>query len=231
MLTARKLSFGAFLVGLIGYGGSAFAATTYPGPFFGDDVTYSEVGESSGPGDPEPLYGMPEIDPPNTLDFDPGPNQFAASSDGQTNVDGNLTLNITGKNGSQITQVTVRELGDFSIGGLGTDSALVAANLTVFLFDEDGNDIGSGGDTFSATQASTGSQSGSWSNSVTFDVSQFDVSFVEVVLDNTLLAVATDSGSALIRKKDFDVIAVPEPASVGLLLTGLGLITYRRRRA
>ena len=211
---------------------SASAVVTYPGPFAGVDVTYTDVEESSADpaNDPEPLYGAPAILPANILDFDPSANAFAASSPAPDTTDGTLRFMIASNTAAPISTLVVRESGDFAFTGATSNGELVAATLLVHILDATTEAVLLQQQaTFSEAYDQTPSEAGNWSNEVSIDLSALGRTEYKVLINNLLQATGTGPATAFIRKKDFQ-IDVPEPASALLALSG-GLMLLRRRQS
>lgn len=214
--------------------GPAQAAIDTTDPFEGLTVTYTDVDDS--PDDPEltsDLYGTIELLGGDLLDFDPVEAPFTASSPPASTTDGALSFLVTSNDGSPIPALIVTESGDYSFLGLTPDSAVVSATLFVDILDADtemsifGTD-GPRSSTFSALNEDVPVDNGFWTNEVVIDLSGFDLTEFEVIINNTLQAAGPPSTAASIRKKNFQV-DVPEPGTLALLLGGAALLTLRRK--
>ncbi|MEM1026591.1 MAG: hypothetical protein AAGJ38_00745 [Planctomycetota bacterium] len=212
-----------------GITGSAVADVTYPGPFVGTTVTYTDIIEASADPaeDPEPLYGAPTGIAGDLLDFDPT-DDFVADAPPTDTTDGSLSFTMTA-NGGLLNELVVSESGTYSFVGPDNDE-LVAATLLVQVLDTQTNAVLTSQQVvFSEQYDSAPSELGTWSQSVSIDLAPFAVSSVDVVVNNILQTTGTGPGSAVITKQDFKV-NTPEPAAAALL-AGLGMAMLRRRSA
>jgi len=218
------------------------ASITYP-DLTGSTVTYENITESSAT-DPVPLYGQPSISG-DTLVFSPEV-EFAASAPkviGNTAVnadvtDGRLKFTVRANQGLFINTITLSEFGDYVASGL--SDTQVTASGAIFAsffngtqqvsvaFDGYDPDPDTGGDSpFFANS------SGVWLAEAFLNLSEYELTEVDIIINNTLTAVAPNSnGAAFIAKKGFnvEVTAIPEPASMALFGVGTLLIIARRRR-
>ncbi|MEM6392670.1 MAG: PEP-CTERM sorting domain-containing protein [Planctomycetota bacterium] len=229
----RTLCATGCVLGVAAYSFSASASVLYPGPFVGSTVTYSNVIESSGQGDPSPLFGEPVVVSGNQLSFDPEQFAFSVDAPPADTTDGALSFVITSNSSDPIPGIVVSESGDYSLFGFPTGTEGVASILSVTVTDlsNPSNEI----QAFSAfieVFDDPPFEGVFWENEVVIDLSSFGTTEVEVVLNNTLQAVG-DLGvpvTTFIRKKDFDVDIIPEPSSAILIAVGAGLMAARRRR-
>lgn len=207
-------------------------------------VMYLDVTESSFT-DTVPLYGEPSING-NLLDFDPlAFGAFKASAGPNDITDGQLNFGfMTDIQDGGLTGISFSESGDYSLAGAGTTISSVSAGLAVRVTITEINGLTLGTPIVVAD-----------STSVTFDLVtnpgiselwdlSLDIDFTgvlgqdevvtkgEVVLNNTLIAIAEDNSVSFIAKKDFGItpeVVIPEPGSLALLGIG-GLLMARRRR-
>ncbi len=217
----------------------------------GVNVMYIDISESTE--EPVFLFGAPDISG-DTMDFDPTDFKAEVNSTTGTNnsdiVDGQLNFTIMRKGDFALTEVIIRERGDYALVGLGNAAATasVTANFGYSIIEVDGASVnpidGDGNLVFSPSNGSyalpmTGS---GWNGIATIDIAGHLAAAgingvatkVEFFLDNTLRVAAADGGTAFIAKKDAGVsITVPEPSSLAILLVGglLGLAQVRRWRA
>ncbi|MEM7577985.1 MAG: hypothetical protein AAF328_11000 [Planctomycetota bacterium] len=213
----------------LGFASNAAADVVYPGPFAGTTVTYTDVIEASGdPGeDPEPLYGAPTGVSGDVLDFDPTSN-FVADAPPTDTTDGSLSFTVTSNN-ALLTALVIAESGSYAFTGVDNDE-LVAATLQVQVLDTLTNaTLTSQQVVFSEQYDTAPSELGTWSQSVSIDLTPFSVASVDVVVNNILQTTGTGPGTATITKSDFK-INTPEPAAA-TLLAGLGAALLRRRSA
>ena len=210
----------------------------------GVSVDYLDITESNdGSG---PLFGAPAI-AGDTLDFDPI--GFAASSSGNSLVDGQLNFAVKSKSATPISKLVLDESGDFTLQGLGNASAQATVGTTVQVkvvevggvaqFIDGGQftmtftPVGSGGNGSFKLPGDAGTAV-PWKGHLDIDVSAIspNATKIEVVLDNALTALGADGGVARIAKKDFSglVINLPEPSAASLVLvlvTGCGMLRRR----
>lgn len=206
------------------------------------------------------LFGAPTING-DIIDFNPKNFQAEVETQSGENtseiVDGQLSFMIVAKPGQVIDNVQFNEAGDTTLIALGAAEAFssVSANFFVDVVEVDGQPLGeilnlddaltfgpSDGDFEIGVDGSPNFNT-AWSGSVQMDLQQalidndidfqFGATKVNITLDNTLVAAASDGGSAFIKKKDFDgvtiTVNVPEPGSVALVLLGVvGLVAARR---
>ena len=225
----------------------AYAITIPYGDFNGDTVMYLAVTEDTF-SEPNALFGQPAIQG-DVLDFDP--TTFFAeanSSTGSSNSDlvaGQLDFTIMSVNpNSPISNVVIREGGDYSLVGLGAAAMAdvsVSTPVQYTVTEVNGSPLGtpiSGMDDLVFTPGNSFSLppagSGSWDGLLNIDLSVVapGATKVEISLINTLTANAADGGSAFIAKKDFSgvTISIPEPNGIGLIMLAmLGMIGYGRK--
>ena len=211
---------------------------------------YLGVTESSGT-DAVPLFDTPALSA-DTLDF--APKTFVASAvDGSSDLtDGQLNFDMMALPGTAMTSLLITEGGDYTLFGTGTAATQIAAGLSVdiTILEVDGVALASPVSLFASSSitrdlANDGPVvSTSWSNGVLLDFAPalagnnigytLGVTKMQVVIDDTLVAISEDLSTALISKKDFTLEPattgnpIPEPASV--MLMGLGVFTVLNRR-
>lgn len=228
---------------------SILSAVDY-GDFSGTSVMYLDVTESNATDSPK--FGAPDIFG-NQLDF--RPTEFRAQTDGDT-VTEQSELSFTIMSNSPDTPIGLvmfDEAGDYTLSGLGAAQAeaSVTANVRMTVTEVGGQALDPVC-TDSAQMAFSPNANGTftlpsdqgtampWEGMLDYDVDALLASCgvtghatkVEVVVDNTLTAMASDGGAAFIAKKDFSglSVTVPEPSSVGLMFGALLSIGFVRRR-
>jgi hypothetical protein len=234
-------------------GTSAFAAPINYGNFSGTNVHFLNVTEDSNT-DPLPLFGAPTL-AGDSLAFNPvsfGAN--ASAGNGYTDItDGTLTATITAKPGKSINFITISESGDFTLAGQGFATVSVAATMFAqvvevngaainpitingtLLFTPTGDPTTAAGDYSLPTHAGVGVV---WSGSGTLDIDaalagrnvQGHATKVLFSMDNTLVAIGSETAVAFVKKKTNGVtIIVPEPATLSVL-AGAAVLGLKRRR-
>ena len=228
MTGTQKMLTAVAAVAAIGFAAAADAAP-WSNPS-GSTANFSYSGGLSDNG----LFGDPIVTDDG---FTFTPANFIATSVGGTPaaVSDRTKVVITANPGEEIDKIVLRELGDYSILGMGGiqvggalfvsyDGGPLAGIAAETEFDPDmpviNNDPNAG-------------LSGVFEGMAMIDVPE-GVSEVVVVFNNSLLAVSSESGASTVQKKtagagvEIDVI-VPEPTSLALL--GLaGPLLMRRRR-
>lgn len=228
-------------------GSMAQAAIIPYGNFFGADVNYLAVTESSGT-DAVPLFDTPAI-VTNSLDFDPKAFVSYASNGAADVTDGQLNFNIVAHAGKVITNVSISEGGDYTLVGTGTASTSDNAGVIAFVKITEINNIPLAANqiiTLPAVNAGFSDSlpgavvSSPWSLGLNVNVAgalgaNQEATRVQVVINDTLATTSEASTLAFIAKKDFIVntdttdSTIPEPAALGLLaVAGLAMLRQRR---
>ena len=163
------------------------------------------------------------------------PPDFDASQAGGPGVDfvsGSVAFDIWANTGYQITGVSLAESGDSFLFGQGVtvvDGTLTAgATMTSLAFPATGNVFtGPGG---------LGFDDPAWEGEAALDLSASPVTYLHVVLRDKLMAMApgvldvADINKALATLDVATMAAVPEPLSMLLVGTSVGLLVVLRRR-
>lgn len=233
-----------------------YAGTFLWGDINGTNVSFLDVTENNNEGTslfaPEPGIGGPAA-VGDTLHF--VPQGFGSQSQGNSAdlIDSMLSTTIMAMPGSGITDLSITELGDFSLGGLigGQASAEVGAaffwtvleinNSPVSLGTQATNlivDTGSGPNGGIYSRPSDDGTATIWSGVANIDLAGFldslaidgTVTKLQLTFDNTLQTAADDVSTAFIQKKAIDIsVNVVEvdptvvPEPTSMLLLGFGL--------
>jgi PEP-CTERM motif len=225
-------------------------------PVIPPGVTFINVTESSGT-DAVPLYGPPSYFTTG-VDFDP--TGFVATANGGAAdlTDGQLNFTLAGTvTPSQIVaidQINLFESGDYTLVGTGTAATQVigGASINVKVTEIDGIDVPDivlpqVNASVSFNLVANPGVLQPWSVGAFIDINtaltslfvdfEYGATEVEVVINDTLIAISQPASIAFIAKKDFSLdvdgilVVVPEPTSAGLLaLSVLGIVLQRRRR-
>jgi len=250
------------LVALVALGLSqttAIAGTFHWGDIAGDDVVFVDVTENNNLANsvfaPMPGTGGP-IGVGNSLHLDPQGFASQSANNSADVIDSTLSTTIMAAPGATIDDITITELGDYSLSGLagGQASAEVGAAFFWTVLEVDNVAVSL---PVQATNLILGSGSGPnggiysrplddgaaviWNGAASIDVTgylsgqQIDGSATKVRLtfDNTLLTAADDVSTAFIKKKSIDIdinTTVPEPTTALLMGLALAIATCAGRR-
>lgn len=221
----------------------------------GDSVIYQQVTESSATDDGTALFGAPSI-VGDALTFSPVNFGISSIGGGNDYMDGQLTTTLVARSGYAIEKIKFTERGDYTLLGTGTAAtrASVANTLILTILDLIGTPLSEPIEIPGISMVFTPSggtynliddpgQNVYWSGSTNFDVDAWlnangypgrQATMIDITLDNSLYVESEASSSAYIKKKRATGSAitieaiVPEPATLGLLLSG-GLLLRRRR--
>ncbi|PID40169.1 MAG: hypothetical protein CR984_04590 [Proteobacteria bacterium] len=234
---------GVFLLGSV-YQNDA-AAYDY-GAFEGDTVNYISVADTTETeGDPDGLFGGDALAPRivgNKLFFFPNYYISQVSGDGLDNTYGLLSIEVEAKEGSYITELNIRERGDYAFSGTGGADTNASAFASLFFtgFNDAGDDFVGDDDTRVDFYMGQDPDSGRWQLdvSVFFDPADQITSAV-IQFDNNLGTESESSSSSYIQKKVIGgpaiVVAVnetpvPVPGAVWLLISGLAACVWGKRK-
>ena len=210
---------------------SAFCGTASASPVpwtqpFGSTTYYDYSNGQSTNG----LFGNPLVLDGSFIFF---PNNFKASAqNGASDTESDaVSFNIAVKPGYSVTEISVAELGDYSI--LGTGTVQVGGTLTITNLNNAAVTNSSLVSTPSSPITTVGA--GSWSASTSQTNLPNGWTLFHVNLSNILDASAGPGSTATIEKKFVNgaiqvSIIVPEPTSIGLLISGSSALLLRRRR-
>jgi hypothetical protein len=245
------------IASLLFVGQAALATTAYP-DYFGPNVSFTGIQETSSFGDPEPLFGAPTGSLDQLLFF---PANFTANAIGAGGYDATgaqlqATITATALNAT-IDQLLIDEFGDRTLlgpGGTGGTGVFAAMSGFVTVLEVLGVPIapvvigfnagaGVNGSFSPAALGATGLYlpgsfgTGLWSGSVYVDIASIVPNATKVALsfDNDLYAFSElASNSAKIQKKVVDgpaivVTVIPEPGTFALLCGGLLALSLRGR--
>jgi hypothetical protein len=216
---------GFFFVSAIAASASASVAWSSPS---GTTPTYNYSNGESVLG----LFGDPLV-LANSFVFFPSDFKATASNGSSQTTTDSLSFDITCKPNQKVTAVTVNELGDYSI--LGSGSVKAEGTLIITDLITSANTLSPLISTPASPITTTTSAAGSWTATATAVNLPNGWTTFHVILTNILQASADAESSSVIQKKFTQAglevsIIVPEPASIGVLLTaGSGLLLRRRR--
>lgn len=235
------------------------AGTFHWGDFNGPNVMYLDVTENNNEATslfaPEPGMGGPILIG-DSLHLDPQ-NFASMSQNGEADlIDSTLSTVIMASPGNALQDISISELGDYSLGGLigSNASAQVGAAFfwTVLEVDHAAVNLatqatnlilGTGGGPNGGvyTRPSDDGTAVIWSGNASIDLDAYlaseqingSVTKVRLTFDNTLQTSAELGSTAFIKKKSIDIDVtpkVPEPATALLLGMAIVLTSTSRRR-
>jgi hypothetical protein len=233
--------------------GQAALATTMHPSYFGTNVSFTGIQETSTLGDPEPLFGAP-IGSSDQLTF--SPTTFSASASdafGSDQTGAQLQLDITATAvGATIDILLLDEIGSAELsgpagsGGTGVFASMsgfvtvlevlgVAVAPVVINFNAGGmlngsftpGDLGSGMFALPGYAGVT-----AWSGNVAIDIASIvpNATKVKLSFDNDIYAFTeADGNDATIQKNSVVITVVPEPGTLALVCGGLLALSLRVR--
>ncbi len=235
----RRASRCICLVGIILLTSSAASASLINhGDFLGanvGDADFLQVTEDTG-AEPGALFGAP-IHVNNKLLFLPTAFAATASNGNSDSTTGILTMTIVADAGYYLDSISLGEVGDYTLLGLGTPATYldVTGDLTV-------TDLSPGthGGTTGAMTVSPmppfflpTDSFGEFTGSAMVNLSGLQITEVTLEFVNTLGADSEIGTTSFIQKKTIDIevtsVPVPEPASAALVGIGLLVLTRRKR--
>lgn len=232
--TVRALIFAT--AGLLAASSASAASFSY-GNYAGVTVDFLNVAEDTGVL-ASSLFDAPTPAGDQLFFF---PSDFSSysqngSSNGTTGV---LTMSIRAHAGLQLQSITLAELGDYALAGIGTSATWASIDADLKLVDVT---PGTNGAFFSAAVISPASPytlsspgtSGQFDGSVTIDLTGLGISEVSLQFTNTLATASELGTTAFIQKKVVNgpqisasaAPAVPEPAAA--LVFGAGALVIAR---
>lgn len=240
--------FSSRLATLSGIGAFALAGTwvlAAPVPWTSPSGSNSEISWSNGQSD-KGLFGDPIVSGTTFLFFPSSFEATASNGSAQTTSD-RLSFKVTAAPGKEISSITIKEVGDWSIEGGGS----VKASGALYVTKLNSPGIGSlwtdtldvvyqdldNSTTYTSPARPTSPGGGTWEGIYTINLPS-GVTSIQIVLNNILQATSTAGGTAFIQKKvvggpgedDPQIeVVIPEPASLGLLLFGAAGLLRRRR--
>ncbi len=209
-------------------------------------VSFLQVTESSIT-DPLPFYGAPAVSVTG-LDFAPLGFAAATSAGGADLSDGQLNFTIVGGGLVGISGINLFESGEYTLTGLGGagTAAFAGATLRVSVTEINNAAIApinllpvNASVSFSLPGNAGTAQPWSLGMFVDVDAQLAALGYagdlatrLDVVIDNTLVAMSQPGNESYIAKKDFGILIVPEPSSMALAGLALGgFFLARRKRA
>ena len=207
----------------------------------GDNVLFTNISEESNT-DPLPLFDAPIVSG-DALSFNP--TAFRAPSEGGVSnaTTSILTVDITAKPGLVLESIVVHAQGDFTlagIGGVGTSALADMQGIVMLLETLAGPATGPEGldtDSVSFNLLDDGvTIPGEWETSLEMDLAALglpsNTTKVRIELTLALESFSEATSAANMAVKDVVAVsatAVPEPATLGMLLAGAGTVLFRRR--
>lgn len=205
----------------------------FPGASAGD-VDFLSVTEDSATDD-TPLYDAP-VHVGNKLIFNPLTFASASANGSGDATNGVLTMGIRADQGQFLSYILVREIGDYTISGVGTSATFANIFGSVSALDVTPGTHGTANDSLafspSPVYALPAASFDEFSGIAVIDLTGLAISEVFLTLDNSLVTGSEAGTTSFIQKKVITIehSQVPEPATLGLLAIGM-VAWIRRRRA
>lgn len=226
----------ALIVGVAGLAGSALARPINYGDYFGSNIDFIQVTEDSSTETPgTPVFGAPTLSGNALLWFPTTYSSFSQNGSADS-TNGVLTVSLRSRPGEFIKSVTISEIGDYSLSGVGTASTFASVSSSMFAFAPQ-NGINYGGAltvTPKATFIRPIDSAGPWTAKRVIDVTGLGITQLDLTFSSTLSTGSESGTTAFIQKKQIGGptlrIEVPAPGSLALVGLG-GLAALRRRRA
>ena len=204
------------------------------GDFFGanpGDLSFLQVTENSIT-DATPLFNAP-IHLPNQLIFIPTVFASESANGSADTTSGTLTMRIQVDTGFFLELITIKEVGDYTLSGIGTPATSATVNGLLTLTDIDPGTHGIMTDPLLVTPSpvySLPADSSDEFDAITqIDLTGLDIS--EVVLNfNNNLQTTSESGTTSFIQKKVQIVITPEPNSLSLLILGALMVRRRRHR-
>jgi len=200
-----------------------------PGTDVGE-VDFIDITESSDT-DPVPLFGPPTRSG-NRLFFTPTSFTSVAEDGASDTTAGIMTMSVVADEGYYLAQITIMELGDYLLTGIGSEATFADVNATLTV--DPGNMVAAMGFSPSPPFA-VPPGSGSYEGIATIDLSGLNLTQIDLTFDN-VLRTGSEAGTAASIQKNIDVLpsidvtVIPEPGCLALLAVGACLHLLRRKR-
>lgn len=236
------------------------AGTFHWGDYAGTNVMFLDVTENNT--EPVSMFApMPGLGGPivmgDMLHLDPQGFVSQSANNSADLTDSQISTTIMAGPGGSIEDITITELGDYSLGGLtgGQASAQVGAAFFWTILEIDNSAVSMAAQATNLILGTGGGANGGmygrpgddgvaiiWSGMANIDLGGYlaslnivgDVTKVRLTFDNTLQTSADDVSTAFIKKKSIDIdvnTTVPEPTTALLLGLGLAIVPCCRRRS
>ncbi|MFH1417180.1 MAG: PEP-CTERM sorting domain-containing protein [Planctomycetota bacterium] len=210
------------------------AAPIEYGDYFGanpGDISFLQVAENSTT-DPTPLFNAP-IHLPNQLIFIPTVFASGSANGSADTTSGTLTMRIQADTGFFLELITIKEVGDYTLSGVGTPATSATVNGLLTLTDINPGKHGIMTDLLSVNPAPIYSlpvdSSGEFDAITQINLTGLAISEVVLNFNNNLQTTSEQGTTSFIQKK-VQIVITPEPNSLSLLILGALMVRGRRRR-